>query len=310
MPELPEVHTTVVGLNQRLKNKTITDVWSSYDSAFHAGKNNIKNIHYFKDFRRAISGAKFMRAERRGKNILIHLSNDHTVLIHMKMTGHLMYGAYTLSGSGKNIKKQVWRADEDGPLQDPYNQYIRLVFSFSDKKHLVFSDLRKFGKVFVFPTKELASLPDIAHIGPEPLEKSFDYKNFKTRLARWPKKAIKTVLMDQTVIAGIGNIYSDEMLWSSGIHPVSWPAKIPEPVLKSLFKEMKLVLQRGIHFGGDSESDYRNIDGEPGEFQNKHHVYRHTGETCARRGCGGTIERMKVASRSAHFCPKHQQIFR
>ncbi len=302
MPELPEVHTTVKGLNRRLKNKTITDVWSSYNSPSHAGKSNIKNVHYFKNFRKAVSGAKFARAERRGKNVLIHLSNGHTVLIHMKMTGHLLYGKYELVSG-------TWLPREKGPLQDPYNQYIRLVFSLSDKKQLVFSDLRKFGKVFVFPTKETALLPDLALLGPEPLEKSFTYEQFRERLLRWPTRPIKQVLMDQSVVAGIGNIYSDEMLWTASIHPLSRAPAVPEKLLRSLFKEMKLVLERGIRFGGDSESDYRNIDGKPGEFQNKHHVYRHTGETCARRNCDGTITRMKVGGRSAHFCPKHQKIF-
>jgi len=307
MPELPEVHTTVEGLNRRLKNKTITDVWSGYKSAYHAGKQNIKNIRYFSDFRQTVSGAKFLRAERRGKNILIHLSNKQTVLIHMKMTGHLLYGLYKFT-PGK--PHGTWHPTENGPLQDPFNQFIRLVFSLSDGKHLAFSDLRKFAKVFVFPTSELKNLPDIAILGPEPLEKSFTFENFASRLSRWPTRPIKQVLMDQTVVAGIGNIYSDEMLWAAGIHPLSIIPKVPKILLKKLFIEMKDVLMRGIDFGGDSESDYRNIDGEPGEFQNKHHAYRHTGEPCARRGCDGTIMKLKVGGRSAHFCSKHQKIFK
>lgn len=303
MPELPEVHTTVQGLNLRLKNKKIVDVWSDYDSPFHKGKPNIKNVRYFKNFRKSVSGAKFLKAERRGKNILIHLSNGRSVLIHMKMTGHFMHGRYA-------FKNNAWRAEKDGPLRDPRNQYIRLVFSLSDRKHLVFSDLRKFGKIFAFPTKELALLPDIARLGPEPLEKSFTRERFKERLARFPSRPIKQTLMDQSVIAGIGNIYSDEMLWASGIHPLSAATKIPKRHLESLYKEMRLALTRGIHFGGDSESDYRNIDGEPGEFQNKHRAYRHDGEACSRRGCDGIIARMRIGGRSAHFCPKHQKIFK
>lgn len=303
MPELPEVHTTVAGINLVAKGKKITEVWSAYNSPFHAGKNNIKNVHYFKNFRKAIVGAKILKAERRGKNILIDLSNDHTVLIHMKMTGHLLYGKYI-------FKKDTWFATASGPLQDPYNQFIRLVFSLSDGKHLAFSDVRKFAKVFIFPTKEKTLVPDLAELGPEPLDKNFDYKNFVERLKTKPGGKIKQVLMAQETIAGIGNIYSDEMLWSSGIHPLSIVESIPENKLKSLFKEMEDVLKRGIHFGGDSESDYRNIHGEPGEFQNKHHVYRHTGETCSRRNCDGIISKIKVGGRSAHFCPKHQELFK
>lgn len=328
MPELPEVHTTVQGLNRRLRGKKIVDVWSAYNSPFHKGKDNIKNVHYFKNFREAIVGAKFLSATRRGKNILIHLSNGHTILIHMKMTGHLMYGKYEFSLRGKNAG--IWRAVEDGPLQDPFNQFIRLVFTVSDPadrgeiKHLAFSDMRKFGKVFVFPTKELAKVPDIATLGPEPLESAFTFKIFKGRLALWPRGKIKQVLLDQSIIAGIGNIYSDEILFAAGIHPLSLASKIPKPQLKKMFDATKNVLKRGIKFGGDSESDYRNIDGVPGAFQLQHQAYRHTGEKCswrgggsasrgarasAKRGCDGTIERLKIGGRSAHFCPRHQKLF-
>ncbi len=319
MPELPEVHTTVLGLNKKLAGKRIVDVWSAYNSPFHAGKQNIKNVHYFKDFKRAVYGADFVRAERRAKNILIHLSNNHTILIHMKMTGHLLFGRYE-----QDKKTGSWCAVDSGPLQDPFNQFIRLVFTLSDKKsstksgaadktgeisHLAFSDLRKFGKVFVFPTAEMEKLEDLMHLGPEPLEPNFTFADFKKRIALRPNAPIKQVLMDQEIIAGIGNIYSDEMLWSSGIHPLSKPHAVPSAQQKKLFTAMKDVLEKGIHFGGDSESDYRNIDGEIGQFQNKHNAYRHTGEHCAKRGCTGIITRMKVGGRSAHFCNSHQALY-
>lgn len=302
MPELPEVHTTVEGINLVARGKKVIDVWSSYNSSFHAGKPNIKNIHYFKNFRRAVVGAKILKAERRGKNVLIHLSNEHTILIHMKMTGHLLYGRY-------RFNKNVWKAADLGPLQDPYNQFIRLVFSLSDKKHLAFSDVRKFAKIFIFPTKEIGLVPDLANLGPEPLNKDFDLKKFRERLNIGAKKRIKQVLMSQEIVAGIGNIYSDEMLWASDIHPLSLADAIPEAQLKTLLKEMKKVLAKGIHFGGDSESDYRNIHGQPGEFQNKHHAYRHTGEPCAKRNCNGIISKIKVGGRSTHFCPTHQNLY-
>lgn len=304
MPELPEVHTTVQGLNKKLKSLTITDVWSSYNSARHKGKKNIKDIHYFKDFKHAVVGGKFLKAQRRGKNILISLSNGHSILIHMKMTGHLLYGTYSF-----NKKENKWTTTDKGPLEDPFNQHIRLVFSLSNGKHLAFSDLRKFAKVFAFPTKEMDTHPDVADIGPEPLEKSFTLEKFEERISLRPNWPIKQTLLDQEVIAGVGNIYSDEMLWSSSIHPLSRTSKIPQDFLKNLYKEMKIVLEKGINFGGDSDSDYRNIDGEIGEFQNKHHAYRHTGEVCAKPQCGGIIERKKIGSRSAHFCSKHQKLF-
>jgi formamidopyrimidine-DNA glycosylase len=304
MPELPEVHTTVEGLNKRLPGTRVTDVWSGYDSPFHAGKQNIKNVHYFKNFRRAVVGTQFVRAERRGKNILIHFSNGHTVLIHMKMTGHLLYGRYE-----QNKKSAEWRAVDAGPLQDPFNRHIRLVFTLSNGKHLAFSDMRKFAKVFAFPSAEIHAVEDLMRIGPEPLGRAFTYDRFFERLMQKPRGQIKTVLMDQSIVAGIGNIYSDEMLWSAGIHPLSKPAAVPARHMRALYRAMRDVLKKGIDFGGDSESDYRNIDGEVGNFQNKHRAYRHTGEPCAKRGCTGIISRTKIGGRSAHFCPIHQKLF-
>ncbi len=304
MPELPEVHTTVQGLNRKLKNLSITDIWSGYDSSFHKGKKNIKDTQYFKNFKRTVVGSTFLGAKRRGKNILISLSNNQTILIHMKMTGHLLYGNYSF-----NKKQNKWVTTEKGPLEDPFNQHIRLVFSLSNGKFLSFSDVRKFAKIFVFPTTEIDTLPDLTHIGPEPLEKSFTLEKFKERLTLRPNWPIKQTLLDQGVIAGIGNIYSDEMLWGSCIHPLSKTSKIPTTFIKDLFQEMIVVLEKGINFGGDSDSDYRNIDGKIGEFQNTHHAYRHTGEVCAKPRCGGIIERRKVGSRNAHFCSKHQKLF-
>jgi len=318
MPELPEVHTTVQGLNHVLKDKKIVDVWSGYNSKFYRGKNDIKNIKYLERFKKDVVGGKFVSATRRGKNILIHLSNGQTILIHMKMTGHLLYGHYefknktgtnkNISGDKKNIE-QFWQPTEDGPLQDPYNQFIRLLFSLSDGKHLAFSDVRKFGKIFAFSTKNLFQIPDLSGIGPEPLDINFNLKKFKERLLLSPKGKIKSVLMDQSIVAGIGNIYSDEILWSADVHPLSTPEKIPPAEMKKMFEAMKTVLKRGINFGGDSESDYRNIDGKPGGFQLQHKAYRHTGEPCARRDCNGIVEKMKIGGRSAHFCAKHQKIY-
>ena len=113
--------------------------------------------------------------------------------------------------------------------------------------------------------------------------------------------------MDQELIAGIGNIYSDEILWRASVHPLSHPNKIPEKNMKEMFKAMKETLKKGIDFGGDSMSDYRNIDGERGKFQEYHHAYQRKGKACDKRGCKGIIARMVVGTRSAHFCPVHQK---
>jgi formamidopyrimidine-DNA glycosylase len=306
MPELPEVQTTVDGLNTEVKGLKITDVWTDYRSHFHIGKNNIKDPRYFAEFRKDVVGAKVSGAERQGKNVLIHLSNKKTILVHMKMTGHFIHGLYVKT---TNAGHEHWEPKADGgPLRDPFNRHIHLVFSLSDKKHLAFSDLRKFGKVFVFDTPSREKIADLMHLGPDPLTNTFSYKLFKERLNLKPNSRVKQVLMDQAIISGIGNIYSDEILWAAGVHPLSRIASIPEKNLKLIYSNSKKILKRGIDFGGDSDSDYRNIHGLPGKFQSKHNVYRRTGKPCPRRD-GGVIARLKLGGRSAHFCPKHQKLF-
>ncbi len=308
MPELPEVETTVRGLNSTVRGLTITDVWTDYNSLFHRGKDNIKNPAYFVKFKKTIVGATITGARRSAKNVLIDLSNGQTVLIHMKMTGHLLYGRYKKT---RIDTKETWVVDGDvhptsHPLHDPFNRWIHLVFSLSSGKQLAFSDLRKFAKVIFFETSNAHEDADLKKLGPEPLEKKFTYSLFAERLLMRPTGNIKQVLMDQSVIAGIGNIYSDELLWKANVHPLSIVKKIPTAQLCAMFAATRHVLEKGIDFGGDSTSDYRNIHGERGAFQHKHNVYRHTGKPCPRRGCSGAIARLKVGGRSAHFCDTHQ----
>ncbi len=317
MPELPEVTTTVNGLQKVLPKLTITDVWTDLTrkNPIKQFKDTIKDEEFFKKLKKIVVGAKVKKVERRAKNILIHLAPiqidgqaiSYTILIHLKMTGHLLFGKYTY-----DKKKNAWSVASDEKneaLKDPYNRFIHVVFSFSNGKYLAFCDSRKFGKVTLIKTDYLEQSIHLKGVGPEPLEESFTEKVFLERLSKNTNKAIKTVLMDQSIVAGIGNIYSDEMLWSSSIHPESTFNKIPKKNLSLLYKSMKEVLEKGIDFGGDSMSDYRNIDGERGNFQHHHNVYQKKNEVCGKRGCGGIIERKMVNGRSSHFCNKHQVLY-
>ena len=303
MPELPEVQTTVNGIRRYLKGKRIVGIWTDYGGAFHEGKSNIKNIKYFLSFSKEVNGKTITDASRIGKNVLIHLTSNLTIVIHMKMTGHIMYGLYEKKGNS-------WRAREKGPLRDdPFNKWIHLVFELDDTKHLVLSDLRKFARVNVVPTDKALSSDDLKVIGPDPLDKKLTYDSFKNQLLKRSHGKIKEVLMNQNILAGIGNIYSDEMLWRAGIHPLSEPNALNDTIFKKLFSAMREVLLKGIDFGGDSMSDYRNILGERGTFQAQHEAYRRTGKPCRKRDCPGIIERLKVGGRSGHFCPVHQKLF-
>lgn len=310
MPELPEVTTTTNGLQRILPGLKITAVWTDLakDTVSRPDfLHTIKSKKFFKNFEKTVVGTKIINVERRAKNILVNLNNNYTILMHLKMTGHIMIGQYEYNK--KQNKWQVHKDEKNTALHDPYNRFIHFVFSLSNNKHMVFCDSRKFGKITLVTTKEAHESVHLKNTGPEPLDASFTFEKFKSTLLKKKNGKIKITLMDPKVIAGIGNIYSDEMLWASGINPLSLISKIPEKELRKLYKEMKIVLKKGIDFGGDSMSDYRNVDGKRGEFQNKHNAYRKNKEKCGKTGCGGTIIKTITAGRSAHFCNKHQVLY-
>ncbi|MFA5932081.1 MAG: bifunctional DNA-formamidopyrimidine glycosylase/DNA-(apurinic or apyrimidinic site) lyase [Candidatus Paceibacterota bacterium] len=330
MPELPEVETTTRGLRKAILGLTIKDVWTDLSTKDKRQKGSIANPKFFTIFKKEILNKKVISVERRAKNILINLSGSprhvgasKTILIHLKMTGHLLYGKYKFTPSPrpdlKNSKrsgliKGFWTPNESGPLHDPYNRFVHVVFTFSNKKNLAFSDARKFGKITLLdPEGKSTSYGAgtktgyLAHLGPEPLDRNFTFEKFKKCLSASWRRKIKTILIDQSIIAGIGNIYSDEILWRAGVHPERKVQKIKEKELKLIFKAIKETLTKGIDFGGDSMSDYRNIHGLPGKFQIHHEAYRRTGEKCRKPNCKGIIKRKIVNGRSAHFCSVHQK---
>ncbi|MEN9912686.1 MAG: DNA-formamidopyrimidine glycosylase [Candidatus Parcubacteria bacterium] len=305
MPELPEVQTTVNGLRENVIGLHIVDAWSDYDSVHFKGSETIKDRSYFAQMRKQIIDTKIISAERRAKNILIGLSNGSTLLVHLKMTGHLLYGRYHFN---KDMKKDPWEAIEPESLKDPFNKHVHFMLSFSNKKHLALSDVRKFAKVTLIDSKTLHDSDHLNTIGPEPLHDTFTFEKFASRLKLKPNGKIKQVLMDQGIIAGIGNIYADESLWRAGIHPVQKVSNIPVKEMKSLYTAVKQTLSKGINFGGDSTSDYRNIHGNKGEFHEKHRAYQRTGSICEKRGCGGKIVRIVLGGRGTHFCDTHQRL--
>jgi formamidopyrimidine-DNA glycosylase len=227
-------------------------------------------------------------------------------LIHMKMTGHLLYGKFRF----EKTQNKWLPSGETGPLHDPYNKYLHVVFALSNNNSLAFSDARKFGKIVWLDTETTHETKHLSHLGPEPLDKSFTIdvlKVLKERLKKKPRGKVKTVLMDQSIISGVGNIYSDEILWHSSVHPERLASSITPIEMKKIYKSMRELLTKGIDFGGDSMSDYRNIEGLPGKFQLHHEAYRRAKEKCRKRDCSGKIERKVINGRSAHFCNIHQK---
>jgi formamidopyrimidine-DNA glycosylase len=167
--------------------------------------------------------------------------------------------------------------------------------------------MRKFGKILFLEKSSLEVTKDLKNLGPEPLEKSFTPKMFKERLLLRPNGKIKAVLLDQSIVVGIGNIYSDEMLWETGIHPETRVEKLNDKHFQAVYKSMKKILTHSIKVRGDSKGDYRDIYGRRGSFQNLHKAYGRTNLPCPKKGCRGIIRRIVVGSRSAHFCEKHQK---
>lgn len=305
MPELPEVQTTVDGLNKTVKGKTITDVWTDIAVTSPSLPHHLtstKSAAFFKTFKKTIIGAKILKAERRAKNIFIHLNNKQSIWIHMKMTGHMMYGKYVF-----DKKTMQWipaKEEKNDALRDPFNKFLHTVFTLSSGKNLVLSDMRKFAKVTIVPT---GNIDDVLEVGPEPLTKEFTLALCTSQIMKRPTRPIKEVLLDQKVISGIGNIYSDEALWLAGIHPLRLVKSLSPAEMKKLYAAIKTVLEKGIDFGGDSTSDYRDIEGKRGHFQAQHNAYRMTGRLCKKRGCTGTITRIAFGGRGAHFCNVHQK---
>ncbi|MGB9847650.1 MAG: bifunctional DNA-formamidopyrimidine glycosylase/DNA-(apurinic or apyrimidinic site) lyase [Minisyncoccia bacterium] len=290
MPELPEVETIVNDLKKLVIKRKITDVWTDT-------KKLIKEPD-FETFRKKIKGLTIKDVRRRGKNILIDLSEGYTLLIHQKLTGHLLYGKWS-------IQKNKIIPLIHGPLDDPMNNFIHVIFYLDNDYQLALSDLRKFAKIILAKTEDIENLKEIKEIGPDPLDKNFDFDTFKKAIKSHHGK-IKQVLMEQKVIAGIGNIYSDEILWWAKIHPLRTTASLTEEELKRLYHFTLEVLKMAIKARGSSVSDYRDPKGEKGHYDQIRRVYRRENQKCYR--CGTLIKRIKIGGRSSCFCPVCQKI--
>jgi formamidopyrimidine-DNA glycosylase len=288
MPELPEVETIVRDLNRKVLNRAFLNVWSDE-------KRLVKKPGNFEEFKKKIKGKKILKIWRRAKNIIFNLSGGYILLIHQKLTGHLLCGKWKMT-NGK------WQPLTKGPLEDPKNRFIHLVFWLDNNDMIALCDLRKFAKVELLDKEELKK--ELSSFGPEPLAENFTFEKFKEVLAG-KKGKIKQILMNQEIIAGIGNIYSDEVLWRAKVHPQKDVSELKESELELIYQNIKKVLQQAIKLRGESISDFRDTSGEKGFFDTARKVYQREGEKCPR--CGTIIKRLKIGGRSAHFCPNCQK---
>jgi len=221
-----------------------------------------------------LKGVKVIKVRRRAKILMIDLANGSSLIFHLKLTGQLLF----------NSKPGKWS---------------RAIFKFDDGTNLVFNDTRKFG--WWKMVKDTSFIEK--KFGPEPLDKNFTLKKFEEMLSQKGKSRIKPLLMDQTFIAGIGNIYSDEILFEAGISPLRRVESLKFEEMKKIFKAIKKILKKAIKNRGSSVEYYLDVYGRKGDYVRYHKVYHQ--KKCFR--CGAKIEKIKLGGRSGHFCPKCQK---
>lgn len=326
MPELPEVETIKNDLKQLIVGKEITDIVSEFPDIVKMD---------FSEFKKEVLGSKITDVRRRAKNLIIELT-DHSsqimgkkikksktlssvnrepravnyLLIHFKMSGHVI-----VTSADRKVKNGSWLL-RDGPLADPQNQFVRIQFFLNDGNQMAFSDLRRFGYIkLIANSEQLKAILD--EYGPEPLEKDFTIGVLAGLLqsnptspkglrgaGKWP---VKKVLMDQKMIAGIGNIYADEILFDAKIHPQKPSNSLDKSQTQSLYDSIWKILELALKNRGTSTSDYRDASGKKGSYGDIRKVYRRTGELCPYE-CGGKVERISLGGRGTHFCPSCQKM--
>ncbi len=294
MPELPEVETIKRQLLKEVIGKKIkeTELRLPKLAYFDGEKGDEKN------FRKNLEGAKIVKADRAAKILILTLSDGYTLLVHLKMTGQLIYRA-----KNGNLKRggHPW---PPAAVEVP-NKWTHIIFHFADGSKLYFNDLRQFGYMKLVKTEELGEQKEIKKLGIEPFNKDFTPALFSKMLKKRAKTKIKPLLMDQNFISGIGNIYADESLYFARILPVRQAGKIKPKEVKKLYQGIKTILEKSIAKGGTSSDTYVTLSGQKGGYEKYLKVYGREGKKCLR--CEGTIKRIKLGSRSAHFCSNCQK---
>jgi len=273
MPELPEVETIKRDLKKHVTGKMISRIEINLPRI--ARKHCNQDEIVIRTERRTIKEVK-----RRGKFLLFYLDSSDILIFHLGMTGQLLFCSI------------------DSPFE--IDKYTHIVVRLKDNEKILFRDPRQFGQVFVINQDKLE---EKLNLGPEPLSAGFTKEILRSILNR-PTK-IKPLLLDQKRIAGIGNIYADEILFEAGLHPIKPANSLNKGEATRLFLAIRNVLTEGIKQRGTSISDYVDASGKKGSMQNKHRVYRRTEEPCPR--CGTSIKRTVIGGRSTHFCPRCQK---
>lgn len=288
MPELPEVETVRRGLETLIIGRVIRSV-GVLDSP-KSFPNAQADVDAF------MIDAEIVAVRRRAKVLLIDLSTHYTLVIHLKMTGQLVYRGDQVFGAGHPNESLI------GELPD---RSTRVMIEFMDNSWLYFNDQRKFGWVKLMPTIEVPNIDFMKKVGPEPLELDFTSTQFRQRFERRARTNIKAALLDQAVVAGVGNIYADESLWGAKISPKRKVADITTEEFEDLYRELRYVMNLAIEKGGSTDKNYVDAEGKRGSYMDFARVFRREGLACPR--CGATIVKIKWAGRGTHICTKCQK---
>lgn len=275
MPELPEVETVVSGLRPVLKGRKIIDIEVREKNLIGYPE---ADVGKFKD---ELLNSKITGMDRRGKYIIINLDIKKEMIIHLRMTGKLLV---------KEVKSYR-------------DKHTHVIFVLDDGQEIRFNNVRKFGRIYLIDPEHPEQAGGYAELGPEPLDDNLSLEDFN-KLFNNRRGIIKSLLMNQKFIAGIGNIYADEILFLSGVKPDRKADTLTEKEKEKIYHNMREILAKGIRYGGTTFSDYVNAFGEKGSFQVELKVYQREGEMCYE--CGTNIEKTKIGGRSTYFCPKCQ----
>lgn len=294
MPELPEVETVRRGLDRFLPKLIVRQV-----KVFDSPKSFPNDRSLVKSF---LVGASIKGVRRRAKVLMIDLSSDYSLVIHLKMTGQLVYRKLD-SSSDKNFAGGHPNDSLVGGLPD---RSTRVQIDFNDNSRLFFNDQRKFGWIRLIPTAEICNLPFFQKVGPEPLDEKTTDEDFIKRVRRRKNSMIKAAILDQSVIAGVGNIYADESLFMAKIHPETRVVNLTDKDLSRLFHEIVKVFKLSIREGGSTDRNYVDAEGRKGNYLSFAQVFRREGQPCFKHP-GVRLQKIKVTGRGTHICPKCQR---
>jgi formamidopyrimidine-DNA glycosylase len=289
MPELPEVETVRRGLSSLIIGKVVTNETHDTAKGFPNAPSDVSSF---------LRGATIIAIRRRAKVLLIDLSSGYSLVIHLKMTGQLVYVAPNVRfGAGH---------PNDSLINSLPDTSTRVTIEFSDGSTLFFNDQRKFGWVRLLPTIEVPNMDFMKKVGPEPLASQFTAMQFQERFTRRKKTNIKAAILDQSVVAGVGNIYADESLWGAKIHPQRLVGTLTDDEFSALYTDLREVMNLAIEKGGSSNHTYVNAEGKKGSYMDFARAFRREGLPCPR--CSTPIEKLRVAGRGTHICPQCQTI--